>query len=156
LQCFSLVFYDKKIKIILKFLYGSPPRTDISQLIIRSRMWLWREVLAQKNARKIVIFLNNKNEKNLIKMLQILSNYGNINNIENKQQANTMKTIRITLKDAKRLNLSWKLIGLWEIRDESESEKVLIRRIEEPMVEYISRNLNQYELSKGTIKKLER
>ncbi len=114
------------------------------------------EVLAQKNARKIVIFLNNKNEKNLIKMLQILSNYGNINNIENKQQANTMKTIRITLKDAKRLNLSWKLIGLWEIRDESESEKVLIRRIEEPMVEYISRNLNQYELSKGTIKKLER
>ncbi|MFR6031942.1 MAG: hypothetical protein ACLUKN_01455 [Bacilli bacterium] len=39
------------------------------------------EVLAQKNARKIVIFLNNKNEKNLIKMLQILSNYGNINNI---------------------------------------------------------------------------
>ena len=34
-------------------------------------------------------------------MLQILSNYGNINNIENKQQANTMKTIRITLKDAK-------------------------------------------------------
>ena len=47
-------------------------------------MWLWREVLAQKNARKIVIFLNNKNEKNLIKMLQILSNYGNINNIENK------------------------------------------------------------------------
>lgn len=89
-------------------------------------------------------------------MLQILSNYGNINNIENKQQANTMKTIRITLKDAKGLNLSWKLIGLWEICDESESEKVLIRRIEEPMVEYISRNLNQYELSKGTIKKLER
>ena len=119
-------------------------------------MWLWREVLAQKNARKIVIFLNNKNEKNLIKMLQILSNYGNINNIENKQQANTMKTIRITLKDAKKLNLTWKLIGLWEIYDESESEKVLIRRIEEPMVEYISRNLNQYELSKGTIKKLER
>lgn len=39
------------------------------------------EVLAQKNARKIVIFLNNKNEKNPIKMLQILSNYGNINNI---------------------------------------------------------------------------
>ena len=36
-------------------------------------------------------------------MLQILSNYGNINNIENKQQANTMKTIRITLKDAKKL-----------------------------------------------------
>ena len=89
-------------------------------------------------------------------MLQILSNYGNINNIENKQQANTMKTVRITLKDTKRLNLSWKLIGLWEIRDESEREKVLIRRIEEPMVEYISRNLNQYELSKGTIKKLER
>ena len=89
-------------------------------------------------------------------MLQILSNYGNINNIENKQQVNTMKTIRITLKYAKKLNLTWKLIGLWEICDESKSEKVLIRRIEEPMVEYISRNLNQYELSKGTIKKLER
>jgi len=74
-------------------------------------------VSVQKNARKTVIFLNNKNEKNLIKMLQILSNYGNINNIENKQQANTMKAIRITLKDTKRLNLSWKLIGLWEIRD---------------------------------------
>ena len=56
-------------------------------------------------------------------MLQILSNYGNINNIENKQQANTMKTIRITLKDAKKLNLTWKLIGLWEICDESESER---------------------------------
>ena len=114
------------------------------------------EVLAQKNARKIVIFLNNKNEKNPIKMLQILSNYANINNIETENKTDTMKAIRITLKDTKRLNLTWKLIGLWEICDESESEKVLIRRIEEPMVEYISRNLNQYELSKGTIKKLER
>lgn len=89
-------------------------------------------------------------------MLQILSNYGNINNIENKQQANTMKTIRITLKDAKKLNLTWKLIGLWEICDESESEKVLIRRIEEPMVEYRSKNLTRYELSQRIIRKLER
>ena len=35
---------------------------------------------------KIVIFLNNKNEKNLIKMLQILLNYGNINNIGKPKQ----------------------------------------------------------------------
>ena len=50
----------------MKFLYGAPPKTDIIQLIVGSRIGLWREVLAQKNARKIVIFLNNKNEKNLI------------------------------------------------------------------------------------------
>ena len=70
----------------MKFLYGSPPRTDIIQLIVGSCIGLWREVLAQKNARKIVIFLNNKNEKNLIKMLHILSNYGNINNIGEPKQ----------------------------------------------------------------------
>ena len=65
----------------MKFLYGAPPRTDISKLLQEAALGYGGEVLAQKNARKIVIFLNNKNEKNLIKMLQILSNYGNINNI---------------------------------------------------------------------------
>ena len=59
-------FYEKKIKNNLEISLRSAPRTDIIQLIVGSRMWLWREVLAQKNARKIVIFLNNKNEKNLI------------------------------------------------------------------------------------------
>lgn len=63
---FLWFFYEKKIKIILNFLYETPPKTDIIQLIVGSRIGLWREVLAQKNARKIVIFLNNKNEKNLI------------------------------------------------------------------------------------------
>ena len=65
----------------MKFLYETPPKTDISQSIVKAVFVYGGEVLAQKNARKIVIFLNNKNEKNPIKMLQILSNYGNINNI---------------------------------------------------------------------------
>lgn len=89
-------------------------------------------------------------------MLQILLNYGNINNIETENKTDTMKAIRITLKDTKRLNLTWKLIGLWEICDESESGKVPIRRIEEPMVEYRSKNLTRYELSQRIIRKLER
>lgn len=89
-------------------------------------------------------------------MLQILLNYANINNIETENKTDTMKAIRITLKDTKRLNLTWKLIGLWEICDESESGKVPIRRIEEPMVEYRSKNLTRYELSQRIIRKLER
>lgn len=70
----------------MKILYGAPPRTDISKLLQEAALGYGGEVLAQKNTRKIVIFLNDKNEKNLIKMLQILLNYGNINNIGEPKQ----------------------------------------------------------------------
>ena len=67
-----------------------------------------------------------------------------------------MNTIRITISDTKKLNLSWKLTGLWEIDHETEDGNVMIRRVEEPMVEYIAKNLTRYELSKDTVEKLKK
>lgn len=111
----------------MKFLYGTPPKTDISQSIVKAVFVYGGEVLAQKNARKIVIFLNNKNEKNLIKMLRILSNYGNINNIGKPKIKGKMKTITITEEQVKQYKLPAKAVGDWSIVEKGDGYSLLHR-----------------------------
>lgn len=111
----------------MKILCGTPPKTDISQSIVKAVFVYGGEVLAQKNARKIVIFLNNKNEKNLIKMLQILSNYGNINNIGEPKIKGKMKTITITEEQVKQYKLPAKAVGDWSIVEKGDGYSLLHR-----------------------------